>query len=87
MGAPIQTPDIIIGGRQLKSPAVQPLWDTPTSGPPGEAYYQPAPTRLPRGVTLQPIPLVTSPEKIDLSNPPAADIQPVSGLAGIKRKK
>jgi hypothetical protein len=87
MGAPIQTPDIIIGGRQLKSPPVQSLWDTPTSGPPGEPYYQTPITRTPVGVTLQPIPLVTQPEKIDLDNPPTADILPVKGLSGVKRKK
>lgn len=87
MGAPIQTPDVFIGGRQLKSSAPAPLWDTAGSGPAAEDYYQPPITRLPRGVTLQPIPLVTSPEKIDLSNPPTADVLPVKGLSGLKRKK
>jgi hypothetical protein len=87
MGAPIQTPDIIIGGRQLKSAPVAPLWDTQGSGPAGEDYYQVPITRTPLGVTLQPIPLVNGPEKIDLSNPPTADVLPVKGLSGIKRQK
>jgi hypothetical protein len=80
----VPTPDIVIGARQLSNPTgIVPTWDAPGEGAPGD-MWGPAPTRLPRGATLQSIPLVTGPAAIDISNPAPSDVLP--GLRGVKRK-
>lgn len=77
--------DIILGAKQFKDHnpiGTTPRWDTDQGN--GEPYGAPA-TRMPNGVKLGPLPLVTAPVKLDMNRPAASQVIPAKGLSGVKR--
>jgi hypothetical protein len=80
MSSPSVTPDIVLGGRQLKqpNPPVSPRWDTDPLRP-----EDIKPMHLPKGVTANIDNAPLTQPKMDTSNP--ATTQVLSGLSGVRK--